>query len=319
MDRLTKDVRIQVEKTDKPRTFRFRISDGTVDRDKDRIDPAGWELDNYRRNPVVLLSHDYSSLPVAKTTEIGVQGGALMATAEFPSEGIFPQADQVFRLIKEGYLSTASVGFRPIEWVYNSDRGGMDYHKQELLEWSVVPVPALSTALIESRTAKTDWAAVKKFFNGTTGGFTPPREEPMLSATENMYRAMDIAHAGVQHARKLWEAADPRNPGGTGQNLDAPDWARMDSDYVPKACRGLAGLTPREQEILWQRRYQAAGAGPSRAHRDNLVGATIDLEDAHQLTDVLRSIIRDFVRNEAAPKINRAVAAAVARARGRVD
>ncbi len=145
----------------------------------------------------------------------------------------------------------------------------------------------------------------------------------MLSATENMYRAMDIAHAGVQHARKLWDAADPQHSGGTGQRLPSPDWARMDADYLPPECRGWAGMSEAEQRAYYRARVSAMGIqlGPARAHGSNLTGGgpVIDIEDGHQLADVVRSVIRDFVRNEAAPKIQKAVTATINRMKGRVD
>ena len=54
-------------------------------------------------------------------------------------------------MIAAGYLNTASVGFKAIRSAYNAQRGGTDFFEQELLEWSVVPVPALAQAVIESR------------------------------------------------------------------------------------------------------------------------------------------------------------------------
>ena len=33
------------------------MSDFSQDRDKERIDPAGWQLKNYKKNPIVLWSH----------------------------------------------------------------------------------------------------------------------------------------------------------------------------------------------------------------------------------------------------------------------
>ena len=39
------------------RTMTFVISNGGVDGDNDTIDPSGWDLENFRRNPVVLWSH----------------------------------------------------------------------------------------------------------------------------------------------------------------------------------------------------------------------------------------------------------------------
>jgi hypothetical protein len=56
-------------------------------------------------------------------------------------------ADTVLRLLDGGFLRATSVGFRPIRQVRNTERGGTDYLQQELLEFSVVPVPANADAL----------------------------------------------------------------------------------------------------------------------------------------------------------------------------
>ena len=44
------------------------------------------------------------------------------------------------------------VGFRPLVWSFSKDktrRGGIDFHEQELMEFSIVSVPANSEALME--------------------------------------------------------------------------------------------------------------------------------------------------------------------------
>lgn len=142
------------------RCLRFTISTGIVDREKDTIAVAGWDLSNFLRNPVVLWGHDAASLPIGRAIDVGVEGGALKATVRFipsdtPERGQF--ADAVYRLARQGFLGATSVGFQPIKWDYtqDKDRGaddwfpGIDFQEQELIELSVVTVPANPEALLE--------------------------------------------------------------------------------------------------------------------------------------------------------------------------
>lgn len=143
----------------------FVISSDSVDRDNDVINQAGWQLGNYQANPVVLWAHDYSSLPVGKCVELGVRGHQLIATAEFADH---PMASTVLSLVDGGFLRATSVGFRPLPGKYtvNEQRGGMDFESCELLEFSIVPVPANPDALIMARAAGIDLAPIKGWADG---------------------------------------------------------------------------------------------------------------------------------------------------------
>ena len=140
--------------------LRFCISTETVDRELDKIALAGWDLTQYRNNPVVLWAHDAQRLPIGRAMDVGVVNGRLMASVKFvppdmPEAGGFAEA--VFRMAKDGWLGATSVGFRPIKWDYTNDetRGaddwfpGIDFEEQELVELSIVTVPANPEALIE--------------------------------------------------------------------------------------------------------------------------------------------------------------------------
>ena len=70
---------------------------------------------------------------------------------EFATDEQFPFADQVYRLIVGGFLNSVSVWFRPLQHVYNAARGSVDFLKQELLEISVVPIPANPSAVVEAK------------------------------------------------------------------------------------------------------------------------------------------------------------------------
>src|SRR5215218_5839298 len=97
------------------RVVRFTISTGAVDRDGDTIDPRGWRLEHYQRNPVVLWQHDHKVPAIARMVRIAVEGNppALVADAEFAPADIHPFAEQVFQLVKAGFLTATSVGFQP--------------------------------------------------------------------------------------------------------------------------------------------------------------------------------------------------------------
>lgn len=131
------------------RTRRFVISTSTVDRDGDSIDQRGWRLDAYKRNPVVLFAHAYDNLPIAKSLSIGVEGDKLVSIVEFPAAEIYPFADTCLRMIDAGFLNATSVGFRPVK--SNRTETGIAFEEQELLEFSVVPVPCNPDALLVGR------------------------------------------------------------------------------------------------------------------------------------------------------------------------
>jgi HK97 family phage prohead protease len=146
------------------RRIRFLISTGSVDRDGDVLDPKGWDLTHYKKSPVVLWAHDYSQMPIAKAVSIGQTAKGLEATAEFPRPGIYPFADTVYDMLKGGFLNATSVGFKPIE--SESIKGGRKYTKTELLEFSIVPVPANPEALIVRAISTEQVKAWKKMLVG---------------------------------------------------------------------------------------------------------------------------------------------------------
>lgn len=139
---------------DKARTVTFVASTEAVDRYGDSIKLDGWRLDRFKANPVILFGHDSHALPIGKAVDIGVKGDALVVKIQFASADANPAAENVFRLIKEGCLNAVSVGFICIRWQLVDDqesgRRGYDILEAELLEISVVPIPAHPDALIQA-------------------------------------------------------------------------------------------------------------------------------------------------------------------------
>lgn len=148
------------------RALTFTISTASVDRMGDTIAADGWKLDSFRKNPVVLWAHDSSSLPVARAEKVWIEQGRLMATAEFTPPGMARFNDTVFDMLKAGFLNATSVGFVPLKYAFTDDpqrRFGIDFLEQELLEFSVVPVPANAEALVQARSAGIDIAPVREW------------------------------------------------------------------------------------------------------------------------------------------------------------
>jgi HK97 family phage prohead protease len=116
-------------------------SSGIVDRQGESIDPKGWDLKNFMKNPIILFAHDYSSLPIGKALKTWVENGKLMFNIKFADTEM---ANEVFKLFKDKFLNAFSVGFMPLELATD---GKFTFSKTELLELSAVPVPANPEAL----------------------------------------------------------------------------------------------------------------------------------------------------------------------------
>lgn len=163
-------------------------SSAVVDRMGDIIDQGGWNLKDYLNNKVILWGHNVREErpPIAKALKVWVQdkgtkNAKLMFDLKFDLQDSF--AAEIYRKIKEGFLNTVSVGFLPHEWEeLDPDNwfGGLKFTKQDLLELSIVPVPANPEALIQLNSmAKSD----KRF--------TPVEEKDIFEPVEdNRFKKM---------------------------------------------------------------------------------------------------------------------------------
>lgn len=146
----------------------FVVSDGQVDRHGESINPSGWMVENYMDNPIVLFGHNYKDLPIGKTLKVWVENGEqVLARMKFATHDF---ANKVWDLIEGGFLNATSVGFIPLKL---DEEGKYTWKEQELLEISVVPVPANPRAL-----GKKELAIFKEIEEQTGEDILKEEEEP---------------------------------------------------------------------------------------------------------------------------------------------
>ena len=124
------------------------ITTNDLDRQNEVIEPDGMSLANYMANPVVLYGHTYQgveSIPVGRATSLEiVHNGdkkAIKAQWEWQQDDVTPFITAVKKSWERGFINTVSVGFMANEYQDNV------IAKSELLEFSIVPVPANPMAL----------------------------------------------------------------------------------------------------------------------------------------------------------------------------
>lgn len=122
------------------------------DRQGETVVQRGWILDNYLKNPVVLWAHNSNQLPIAKMLEIGVNASTnqLEGKMQFAvEESDF--AEEIYNLMVGGYLQAFSAGFINNKYEIDQQNEKVYLVENELLEVSVVPVPANQIALAKSK------------------------------------------------------------------------------------------------------------------------------------------------------------------------
>jgi HK97 family phage prohead protease len=147
--------------TDDDRTFTFVFSDESVDRYGDVIFARGWDVANFNENPIALFGHDANTVEhvVGRAKNVRVEGTRLIGDIEFMDAETNPKAAIVCEMVRKKFLRTVSVGFQPKEWELAKDKnrpGGVNFKKQELLEISIVPIPANPNALVQAKAAGID-------------------------------------------------------------------------------------------------------------------------------------------------------------------
>ena len=134
------------------RTIRAYVSTKAWDRYGERFEADAFKdgLGNFKKNPVILFGHDYSSPPIAKAIGFEFDANGLILTMKFADTD---KAKEVFALYEGGFMSAFSVGFRPLEVAFEervtgSGEMGAVFVRAELLENSAVPVPANPEAVV---------------------------------------------------------------------------------------------------------------------------------------------------------------------------
>lgn len=127
--------------------FVITMSTGELDRDNEKIDQSGWVLDGYKKNPVILWSHD-RNIPAIGYMENIILGKTLQGEMIFNDREFDPFGWGIGQRLLKGSLNCGSVGFRVIEAevvnhsVNPDEKADLIFRKQELLEFSVCNVPA---------------------------------------------------------------------------------------------------------------------------------------------------------------------------------
>jgi phage head maturation protease len=194
-----------------PAILDFIASTATVDRYHEIIEPAGWRLDSYRRNPVFQNAHNYGdilfTLGKALSTEVRAVGDrqALCQRIQFATE-VNPVARIAYGLYKGGFLNAVSVGFIPLRWEdggassTNADSTAAPrrrYLEQELLEVSAVAIPAnpdaLALGLKSGAITKSDLQATLDLLRVLVGKVSPqtsPQSSQWLDLAREFRRVM---------------------------------------------------------------------------------------------------------------------------------
>lgn len=133
-------------RADKKGPITFLAATETLARDGLVLNLAGMNLEPYRANPVVLVAHDYWSLPIGRTTRLEVTQQGLIADFEFDEEED-DTAKLVAGKIRRGYINAASIG-----WDSKTINGNR-VETSELLDISIVSVPGDAGALALARSA----------------------------------------------------------------------------------------------------------------------------------------------------------------------
>jgi len=188
----------------------FVMSDESVDRMGDVIKVDGWKLSNFKRNPIALFNHN-PNFVVGKWHNLRTEDNALKGDLELAAFGTSERVDEIRRLVEAGILKAVSVGFKPLAKPEPRDGkdpwNGVTFSKQELIETSLVSVPANANALAIAKSLSTSRSTLDLVFAGqgnrdqvvTRGG--SPAGKPTLLSTERS-RSMSTLSKRIEEGQQ---------------------------------------------------------------------------------------------------------------------
>lgn len=167
----------------------FVLSDGTLDRHGTRINPKGWDLASFKRNPIALFGHS-GGFPIGRWENVRVDANKLVGKLTLAAEGTSDRIDELRKLVEQGILRAVSVGFSVIEWG-SPGKSEYDIEKQSLHEVSLVSVGSNTNALAKARSLNISESTLRMAFgeHAETGRTDISPGKNAVSSTATAQRA----------------------------------------------------------------------------------------------------------------------------------
>jgi len=128
----------------------FVMSNGDLNRLGMKVDPAGWELTNYKANPVLLWNHNDDIPAIGNMKNVRIDGKNLVGKPEFADQEIDEFGWSIGQKVEAGILTSGSVGFMTLKVEVEEKENKLPVvisKEQELYESSIVNLPALVSAV----------------------------------------------------------------------------------------------------------------------------------------------------------------------------
>lgn len=232
-------------------SFTAVASSEVEDRQGEVVKQSGWDLKNFKKNPILLWMHDHER-PLGKAERVWLDKTGSKPVLKF--KGVISTATEWGRaakqLMEEGILNSFSVGFRALEM------DGTEITKAELYEISLVSVPANP----EARLLAAKSLEKAGFEKNIIDEFTDDRDKVIAELKEQVEKANKEAAEAKMLAEDAVKGLQYLNPRGSKQETAGKRLQRLKiiakaSDKLivdsksPKTV-SLAKLTKRTSEKL---------------------------------------------------------------------
>ncbi len=250
-----------IEEVDDQRVIRGTATTPEPDRYGDIVDPMGVQF----KNPLPLLHQHDSKRPVGtvkfdKPTKDGITFEARIAKIAEPG-ALKERVDTAWGEIKAGLVRAVSIGFRALEYSFMED-GGIRFMASEVLELSLVTVPANSGAFITeiksidgpmlAASGKKPGPADRPVAPGATGKTTKPVKAKEAREVKKPISEQIAAFQATRDTKSARMDAIIDQSAEKGETLDAEQKEEYDTleREVKEVDEHLVRLRAREKSAL---------------------------------------------------------------------
>lgn len=328
-DAIVKAVKAPASWDDENRSAKFIMTSESVDRYGDIVVQSGIQTDAFMKNPQGLLFHDSRSWPIGLWSDVTkVLAGRPKRTEgvlNFMEKGLDPDADRAATHVKAGTIRTVSIGFIPLDWDYIEEElegrnriTGFRFIASELLECSLVPIPAQPDALVkdaggDNRLLRSLVEEVLDTYRETPDGLIVPRQEyERVYETTVTKKTISVGNAEKSEERPEERAAE--TPAGPVAIAAADDLQGCAGEVINRlAGRGVVFVTSYKVDsvefgglIVAQDLKAADTIADGRGFGEEVLGTLTSVSEIGERAFELRAIDEE-VAAEAAAAIAKAL------------